>query len=100
VFIEVITVEAYANWMGGFSDIASDESYTIKTSSLNDSTNTAIFLLLSLARIPVMPGLYHQPTRPHILTMSIVLKMNDDGKIASMAKIWNAPWALKKLGWM
>jgi len=26
--------------------------------------------------------------------------MNDEGKIESMTKIWNAPWALRELGWM
>jgi hypothetical protein len=28
-----------------------------------------------------------------------VLKMNGDDKIESMQKVWNAPWALKELGW-
>ena len=28
------------------------------------------------------------------------LKMDDDGKIVSMTKIWNAPWAMRELGWM
>jgi len=26
--------------------------------------------------------------------------MNDEGKIESMTKIWNASWALRELGWM
>ena len=29
-----------------------------------------------------------------------VLTMNGDGKVEKMVKIWNAPWALKELGWM
>jgi hypothetical protein len=29
-----------------------------------------------------------------------VLDMNDEGKIRSMQKVWNAPWAMRELGWM
>ena len=28
-----------------------------------------------------------------------VLQMSDDGRVAQMTKIWNAPWALRELGW-
>ncbi len=31
---------------------------------------------------------------PHRLTM------NGEGKVAKMAKVWNASWTLKELGWM
>ena len=26
--------------------------------------------------------------------------MNDNDKVERMTKIWNAPWAMKELGWM
>jgi len=26
--------------------------------------------------------------------------MDADDKVARMVKIWNAPWAMKELGWM
>jgi hypothetical protein len=29
-----------------------------------------------------------------------VLTMNDQNKVARMVKVWNAPWAMKELGWM
>ena len=28
-----------------------------------------------------------------------VLSMNEEGKVANMCKIWNAPWPLAELGW-
>ncbi len=28
-----------------------------------------------------------------------VVTMNEDDKVEKMCKIWNAPWALKELGW-
>ena len=27
------------------------------------------------------------------------LEMNPDDKVERMTKIWNAPWALRELGW-
>ena len=29
-----------------------------------------------------------------------VMQFSDEAKIKSMTKIWNAPWAMKELGWM
>jgi len=29
-----------------------------------------------------------------------IVTMNDDDKIRGMKKVWNAPWAMKELGWM
>lgn len=29
-----------------------------------------------------------------------VLKMDADDKVSHMTKIWNAPWAMRELGWM
>jgi len=29
-----------------------------------------------------------------------VLKMNAEGKLVHMTKVWNAPWALGELGWV
>jgi len=29
-----------------------------------------------------------------------ILKMSDEAKVSHMTKVWNAPWAMKELGWM
>ena len=29
-----------------------------------------------------------------------VLTMNEDDKVERMTKVWNAPWAMKELGWI
>ena len=29
-----------------------------------------------------------------------VTTMNNDDKVEKMVKVWNAPWAMKELGWM
>jgi hypothetical protein len=28
-----------------------------------------------------------------------IIAMNDGGKVKSMQKVWNAPWAMRELGW-
>ena len=43
---------------------------------------------------PVPPT--NQETHSHYV---YVLTMDDDDKVASMVKIWNAPWAMRELGW-
>ena len=27
------------------------------------------------------------------------VEMSDDNKVKSMQKVWNAPWAMRELGW-
>ena len=29
-----------------------------------------------------------------------LLTMSEDDKVARMVKVWNAPWAMKELGWL
>ena len=31
---------------------------------------------------------------------SEILYMNTDNKVERMVKVWNAPWAMKELGWI
>jgi hypothetical protein len=38
-----------------------------------------------------------QETHSHYLYF---LTMNDSSKVAKMIKVWNAPWAMRELGWM
>ncbi len=98
---DIVDVEGYCEWMLAFGTITSPEgSYDLHTSSFDEKTNTAIFF-----------GTYHvkhtgeggpvpatnKETDTHYV---YVLKMNEEGKVSHMTKIWNAPWAMKELGWM
>ena len=51
-------------------------------------------------RIQVMLDLYlpleNQPQSHYVY----ILTMNDNDKVKNMVKVWNAPWAMKELGWM
>ncbi len=98
---DVTTIEAYCDWMAGFGTVtAPGATYELHTCSFDEENNTATFFATYHAKHtgdggPVPPT--NKETHSHYV---YVLKLNDDGKIEKMTKIWNAPWAMKELGWM
>jgi len=98
---EINTVEAYCDWMAAFATItAPGATYDLHTASYEESTRTAIFFATYHAKHtgeggPVPPT--HQKTHSHYV---YVLTLNEADKVANMVKIWNAPWAMKELGWI
>ena len=98
---DVTTVEAYCEWMKGFGTITSPGgTYDLHSASFDESTRTAVFFATYHAKHtgeggPVPPT--HRETDSHYV---YVLKMDGSDKVAQMTKIWNAPWAMKELGWM
>jgi hypothetical protein len=97
---EINTLKDYVDWMEGFGTIAPDGNYTLHTSAYDEANNTAIFFATFTGTHtgeggPVPPT--NKTTNSHYV---YAVKMNDEGKIESMTKIWNASWALRELGWM
>ncbi len=99
--VEIDTVEAYCEWMKGFGTVtAAGASYDLHTESFDQESNTAVFFATYHATHvgdggPVPPT--NQSTDSHYV---YILKMGDDGRVAEMTKVWNAPWAMRELGWM
>lgn len=98
---QINTIEAYCDWMAGIGKVtAPGATCDLHTSSFDEAANTAVFFGTYHARHtgeggPVPPT--NKETHSHYV---YVLTMNDDNKIARMIKVWNAPWAMKELGWM
>lgn len=98
---DVHTVEDYCDWMAGFgTTTAPGATYDLHAASYDDDTNTAIFFATYNAKHtgdggPVPPT--NKETHSHYV---YILSMNDDGKVGQMVKVWNAPWAMRELGWM
>ncbi|MEE9337267.1 MAG: hypothetical protein V3U87_04240 [Methylococcaceae bacterium] len=98
---EIETVEDYCEWMAGFAGItAPGGSYDLHTASYDESNRTALFFSTYHAKHtgeggPVPPT--QKETHSHYV---MALTMNMDGKVEKMVKIWNAPWAMKELGWV
>jgi hypothetical protein len=96
---EVNTVEAYCEWMAGFSSIAPGASYDLHTSSYDEENKAAVFFATYHAKHTGEGGPV-PPTQKETHSQYVyILTMNEDNKVAKMVKVWNAPWALKELGW-
>jgi hypothetical protein len=99
--VDITTVEGYAIWMAEFSEnVVPGCSYEIHSSAFDDDTKTAVFFATFTGKHtgdggPIPPT--NKETNTHYV---YIFSMNDDDKIAKMQKVWNAPWALKELGWM
>ena len=98
---ETKMIKDYVDWMAAIGKITAPGCrYEIHASAFDEANKTAIFFATYTATHtgeggPVPPT--NKTTNSHYV---YALKMNDEGKIVSMTKIWNAPWAMRELGWM
>jgi len=98
---DINTVKAYCEWMAGFGTVTvPGATYDLHSSSYDEETKTAVFFATYHARHtgeggPVPPT--GKETHTHYVYL---LTMNADNKVENMVKVWNAPWAMKELGWI
>ena len=98
---DIDTVEAYCEWMASFGKITvPGATYDLHMSAYDESTRTAVFFATFHAKHtgaggPVPPT--NKETNTHYVYL---LTMNEDDKVERMTKVWNAPWAMKELGWI
>lgn len=98
---EIDTVEAYCESMAAFGNVtAPGATYDLHTCSYDEETRMAVFFATYHAKHtgeggPVPPT--QKETHSHYV---YVLTMNADNKVERMVKIWNAPWAMRELGWI
>jgi len=97
---DIATVKDYCEWMKAFGSITvPGATYDLHTSSYDETTRTAVFFATYNAK-HTGPGGPVPPTNREVHSHYVyVLTMNPEGKVASMKKVWNAPWAIKQLGW-
>ena len=97
--VDIGTVEAYCDWMAGFGTIAPGATYDLHTSSYDEESRMAVFFATYHAKHTGEGGPV-PPTQKETHSQYIyVLTMNTDNKVERMVKVWNAPWAMKELGW-
>ena len=98
---DIHTVEAYCEWMAAFANVTvPGATYDLHTSSFDEETRTAVFFATYNARHtgdggPVPPT--QKETHSHYVYL---LTMNAENKVERMAKVWNASWAMRELGWI
>ena len=99
--VDVDTVEAYCEWMAGFATVTvPGATYDLHTSSYDDATRTAVFFATYHAKHTGEGGPVPPTNKETNSDYVYVLRMNEEDKVEQMTKIWNAPWAMKELGWM
>ncbi len=98
--VDVHTVEAYCEWMRGFGTItAPGASYDLHAASYDEANKSAMFFATFHGK-HTGPGGPVAPTQKATASHYVyILTMNGDGKVARMVKVWNAPWAMRELGW-
>ena len=99
--VDIPTVQAYCDWMKGIGTVtAPGATYDLHSASYDDSTNTAVFFATYHGRHTGEGGPVPPTNKETHTDYVYVLKMNGENKVASMVKVWNAPWAMRELGWM
>ncbi len=99
--VDVKWVEGYTEWVAGVANgPLKGCSYELHASAYDEANRTALFFATFTGTHvgeggPVPPT--HKQTRTHYV---YALTMGSDGEVQKMCKIWNAPWALRELGWM
>jgi hypothetical protein len=99
--VDIKTVQAYCDWMLSIGQkTAPGATYDLHTSSFDETTNTAVFFATYHGRHTGEGGPVPPTNKETHTDYVYVLTMNADNKVASMVKVWNAPWAMRELGWM
>jgi hypothetical protein len=99
--IEVKDVKTYVEWMAGLTTITMPNcSYEVHASAYDEENNTAIFYATFTGTHSGEGGPIPPTNKTTNTQYMYAFKMNDEGKIENMTKIWNASWALSELGWM
>jgi predicted ester cyclase len=95
---ELRTLQAYAEWMKGLLTFMSDSSYQIKSFAIDrERNNVCAYGVFSATHTG--EGGPCPPTGKRMSTDYVYVMQFDGDKISHMTKIWNAPWAMRELGW-
>lgn len=99
--VDVTTIEAYADWMHGFGTVtAKGSTYTLHSACYDKDNRCAMFFATYHAT-HVGEGGPVPPTNKSVDSHYVyIVQINDDDKVESMTKVWNAPWAMRGLGWI
>jgi predicted ester cyclase len=92
------TLREYADWMKGIMKVLPDATYDLK-SFATDSTRSNVIAYAVFNGTHTGNGGPVPPTGKRASTDYVYVMQFTGDKISHMTKIWNAPWALRQLGW-
>lgn len=98
--INIQTVEQYTEWMAGLGSVTlAGCHYDLHSSCYDEETRSAIFFA-TFYGTHVGDGGPVPPTGASTSSDYVyIVTMNLEEKVSEMCKVWNAPWALRELGW-
>ncbi len=95
---ETRTLEQYTEWMKEILTVLPGASYDLKSFAAdNERQNVAAYAVFHGTHTG--QGGPCPPTNKSTSTDYVYVMQFQDGRISHMTKIWNAPWAMKQLGW-
>ena len=98
--VDIDSVEGYAEWMAGLGlNVMPACRYDLHASAWDEATRTALYFATFIGTHsgeggPVPPT--GKQTNSHYV---YALTLDENDLVKGMVKIWNAPWALRELGW-
>jgi hypothetical protein len=98
---DVATVEGYCEWMAGLGQgPLKGCSYTLHASSWDEANSTALFFATFHGTHSEEGGPVPATGKTTASHYVYVIQMDEQARVAKLTKVWNAPWALRELGWM
>jgi hypothetical protein len=94
------TLEAYTDWMKGLAKVTMPGcSYELKATGWDAERRAAVYYA-TFKGTHSGPGPTPEPTGKSTVSDHVyVMFFNQDSKIHHMTTVWNAPYAMKELGW-
>jgi len=94
------TVEAYCEWAAAIGNVtAPGARYELHAAGWDEERRTALFFATYHARHTGEGGPVPPTGKETHTNYVYALTMDANDQVASMTKVWNAPWALRELGW-
>jgi predicted ester cyclase len=96
--VAIKSLQDYTEWMKGLLTFMPDGRYEVKSFAVDEQRRSVcaygVFSATHTGQGGPLP-----PTGKNTTTDYVYVMQFDGDKISHMTKIWNAPWALKELGW-
>ncbi len=94
----VSTLRDYCDWMKGLLTFMPDGRYEVKSFATDEQRqNVCAYGVFRATHTG--PGGPTAPTGKSTTTDYVYVMQFEGDRIRHMTKIWNAPWAMKELGW-
>lgn len=97
---EINSIKDYCEWMKAFGTVtAAGASYELHTSAWDETTRNATFFATYNATHTGEGGPVPPTGKSTLSHYVYIVTMDESDKVSAMTKVWNAPWAMKELGW-